>query len=170
MKIKFSDRERLLLILAGVILVLYFFIQFVYLPKSNEIYKLSRILNKDKEDLRTAKEKEKLLQSLEENPLQKTTAKKTKNEQIVEALKHLSPVITRLKLDLVSMRPRNEEMKIDSANAINFDIEFKASYNNVYKFLKALESLPILILVDSIDLKRIGRGIVAAKFILSVYY
>lgn len=170
MKIKIAERERILLILTGAAFILFLFFQFIYLPKSNDIHRMSQILKKDNQDLKTAKEKEKLLQNLEQYPMMKTKVKKGKEEQTVEALKYLSSAITQLDIELISMHPKNEAVKVESANAVYFDLELLGSYNNIYKFLKALEALPILILVDSIDLNRADKDKISAKFMLSVYY
>ncbi len=170
MKIKLSDRERWLLVATGLVLVLYLFFQFFYLPKSKEIGSLRQKFMSQKRDLATAKVKAELLKSLEEGTLGAQRLKKTKEEQTIEALQHISKIISSLDLDLVSIKPHPEEVAVGAAKAILFDVDFSGSYNNVYKFMQALEKLPILILVDSIDLKRADKGDISVFMILSVYY
>ena len=89
---------------------------------------------------------------------------------MVEALQHISAIITNLNLDLISIRPHKEEIIVDQAKAILFDVDFIGTYGNVFRFMQALEKLPILILIDSANLKRADKGMVAVSAVLSIYY
>lgn len=170
MKFKFSERERIIFLASLLVLILYFVCTYLYFPKFNEIAKLSLDLSKMNIELKTVKEKALLLQSLEAGTVEDPRIKKTREEQTIEALKYLSSVISESKLDLISIKPRPEEVIVSSAKAILFDIELIGSYNDVYGFMRHLEKLPILILIDSANLKRGDKSLVVMSVVLSVYY
>ena len=158
------------MVATGIIILCYIFLQFIIVPKAKEIGSLNAKLSSQRQDLKTAKAKESLLKSLEEGTLQKQRLGKTKEEQTIEALQLISKSIATLDLDLVSIRPHPEEVIVETARAILFDVTFIGSYNSIYKFMDELEKLPILILIDSIELKRADKGAVSTSIVLSVYY
>jgi Tfp pilus assembly protein PilO len=170
MKLKFSDRERWLLFATILVVVLYILYQFLYLPKSLELASLNQKLDIEKQQLRMNEEKAKILENLEMAPLEKLRAQKSKEEQTIEALKYISSAVSKLNIDLTSIRPRLSEVTVGSAKSIFFDLNFVGKYNDIYRFMQVLENLPILILVDSMDMSNSGVGLVRVIMVLSVYY
>jgi Tfp pilus assembly protein PilO len=170
MKLKLSERERWLLFGTLLALVFYLFYVFLLNPKLSAVDSLNQKLRSLNLDLKVSKEKVKILQSLELLPMEKIRAKKTKEEQTIEALKYLTAEISKLQLKLLTLRPRGEERAVGSAKAIYFDLTFSGKYNTIYKFMQALDKLPILILVDSLTMsKGEGPGLNVAM-VVSVYY
>ena len=167
---KLSDREKwlfFLMVLAG---LLYVFFQFLYLPKMGEIFSSKRKLVLDQQQLTAYEEKAKVLEKLEMAPLNLLRATKTKEEQTIEALRYISYSLSKLKLDLVSIKPRTQEIPVDFAKAIFFDINFTGQYKDIYGFMKELGDLPILILVDSMNMVQGEPLQVEVLLVLSVYY
>jgi len=171
MKFKLSERERWLLLITILVGAFYIFYSFLFTPLSSETSSLDQKLNSLKLDLRVSEEKAQLLQNLEITPLERLRAKKGKEEQVIEALTYISREVSKLKLNLLSIRPRLQERVVDSAKAIYIDLTFVSKYNDIYKFMQALEKLPILILVDSMSM---SKGAEARELnislVLSVYY
>ena len=171
MKLKLSERERWLLLAAVLLGVFCVFYVFILGPGMTEISSLSSKLNSLKVELKTSEEKAKILQSLELTPLEKLRAKKGKEEQVIEALNYIAKEVSRLNLNLLSIRPRLTEQAVDSAKVIFIDLTFLTRYNTIYKFMQALEKLPILILVDSMTMSRgVEGGDLSVSIVLSVYY
>ena len=170
MKINISERERWLLFVTVLIAVFFVFYYFLYIPKSHEVSSLRQELSGKLLELQTDEQKVKLLESLEIAPVEKLRSHKTKEEQTLEALKYVSQAISRLNLDLISIRPRTEVVDVGAAKAIFFDINFIGYYNDIYRFMQTLENLPILILVDSMEMKKADKAQVNVTMVLSVYY
>ncbi len=170
MKIKLSERERWLLFVTILTLVFYVFFQYLYAPRSSENDALTERLKMQRLELRTSQEKARILQNLELIPLEKQRAKKSKEEQVIEALQHISLEVSKLKLNMLSIRPRLEEKNVDSAKAVFMDIAFTGRYNVIYKFMSALEKLPILIMVDSMSMKKTETSEINVNMVLSIYY
>ncbi len=170
MKLKLSEREKWLLFATLVFAVLYLFITFLYGPKAAENDSLKEKLKAQKLDLKTSQDKAKILQSLELTPLENLRSQKTKEEQVIDALQYISKEVSKLQLNLLFIRPRLEERVVDSAKAVFIDLTFTGRYNDIYKFMAALEKLPILILVDSMDMSKTQGPNINVNMVLSVYY
>lgn len=170
MKINISDRERLLLIIAGLVLVFAFFYWVIFQPKLKEIFTLRQQLKEVNLQYKLANEKSLLLKNMEVTPLEKLRANKGKEEQILEALHYLAKEISRLDLNLLSIRPRNEERTVDLAKVVFLELTFTGKYNPIYKFMSALEKLPILIMVDSMTMSRGSDAQLSVNMLLAVYY
>ncbi len=170
MNLKLSERERWLAILAVAALAFYFFYSFFHLPISTNIREKRENLKQTERELALSEEKLKLLQSIEEGDLEKFREKKSKQQQTIEAIKYLSDSFNKNGIDLVSIKPRPEEIVVDAAKAIYFDIEFVGTYPSIYRFIKEIDKLPILILVDSIKFKKGDKGKITASMVLSTYY
>lgn len=170
MKLKLSDRERWLLFGTALVLIFYLFYTFLLNPKLSEIDSLNQKAGTLNLDLKVSKEKVKILQSLELLPMEKIRAKKTKEEQTLEALKYITGEISKLDLKLLTLRPRAEERAVGSAKAIYFDLTFTGKYNTIYKYMQALSKLPILILVDSLTMSKSEGPDLSVTMVVSVYY
>ena len=170
MKLKLSDRERWLLFGTLLVVVFYLFYTFLLNPKLTEIDSLNQKNSSLNLDLRVSKEKVRILQSLELLPMEKIRAKKTKEEQTIEALKYITAEISKLDLKLLTLRPRGEERAVGSAKAIFFDLTFSGKYNTIYKFMQAVSRLPILILVDSLTMTKGEGPDLGVTMVVSVYY
>lgn len=170
MKITLSDRERWLLFITMLLIGFYIFFQFLYIPRADEVAILKEKLSKQELQLNTIEQKVKLLEALELRPLEKLRAKKTKEEQTIEALRYISSTISKLDLDLLSIKPHMEEKSVGSAKVIFIDMTFLGKYNTVYRFMQAFEMLPILILVDSMTMTKSGSELLRVSMVVSVYY
>lgn len=170
MKLKLSDRERWLLFGTALALVFYLFFTFLLNPKLLEIDSLNQKAGSLNLDLKVSKEKVRILQNLELLPMEKIRAKKTKEEQTLEALKYITAEISKLDLKLITLRPRVEERVVGSAKAIYFDLTFTGKYNTIYKYMQSLSKLPILILVDSLTMTKSEGPNLSVTMVVSVYY
>ncbi|HTY13796.1 MAG TPA: type 4a pilus biogenesis protein PilO [Candidatus Omnitrophota bacterium] len=170
MKLKLSERERWLLFATAVFAVFYLFMTFLYGPKASENDSLKEKLRSQQLELKTSLDKAKILQSMELTPLEKLRSQKTKEEQVIDALQYISKEVGKVKLNMKYIRPRLEERVVDSAKAVFIDLTFTGRYNEIYKFMSALEKLPILILVDSMDMIRGEDADITVNMVLSVYY
>ncbi|KAF0134139.1 MAG: hypothetical protein FD145_895 [Candidatus Saganbacteria bacterium] len=170
MNLKLSERERWLLLALGLFVVFFIFYQYVYAPKAVENDSLKEKLRTQRLELKISKEKARLLQNLELTPLNKLREKKSKEEQVIEALGYLSGEISKSKLTMLSIRPKLNEQNVDSAKAVFMDLILSGRYNEIYKFMSALEKLPILILVDSLVMNRADSPKININIVLSVYY
>jgi len=170
MKINLSERERLLVIIVGLVLVFAFFYWAVFQPKLKEIFILWRQLKEVNLQYKLANEKSLLLKNMEVTPLENLRAKKGKEEQILEALHYIAKEISRLDLNLLSIRPRHEERTVDLAKVVFLELTFTGKYNLIYKFMEALEKLPILIMVDSMAISRGSDSQLSVNMVLAVYY
>lgn len=170
MKIKLSEREKWLLLAAGLLFVAFVFFQYLYLPKSAENYALREKLKNKRLELKTSLEKARILEKLELEPVENLARRVTKDQQVMVALHHISREVAKLKLNLQSIRPRLEEIPVDSAKSVFFDLSFTGKYNDIYKFMAALEKLPILILVDSLEMNGTGSSELRVNMVLSIYY
>ena len=170
MKMKLTEREKWLLLTAGLLFVVYVFFQYLYLPKSAENYSLKEKLKAKRLELKTSQEKTRILEQLELGPVQNAAKRRTKDQQVMAALCYISREVSKLKLNMQSLRPRLEEVQADPVKAVFFDLAFTVKYNEIYKFLAALEKLPILILVDSIQMSGTGSSDLRVNMVLSVYY
>ena len=112
----------------------------------------------------------KLLEALELRPLEKLRSKKTKEEQTIEALRYISLAVSKMDLDLLSIKPRMAEKSIGSAKVIYIDMTFLGRYNTVYRFMQAFEMLPILFLVDSMTMAKTSSKLLRVSMVVSVYY
>ena len=167
---KLTDREKWLVFATILVLVFYFFFNFLYSPKSAENYKAGEAIKIKKLELNTGLEKLKLLKALEQMPLRTAEAQKSKEDVVIEALQHISREVSKLKLAMSSIRPRLEEKAVESARAVFIDLAFTGNYNTVYRFMSALEKLPVLILVDSMDMTKSEAADVNVTMVLSIYY
>ena len=170
MKINISDRERWLLFIIVLLIGFYIFFQFLYVPRADEVGILKARLSKQKLRLNTIEQKVKLLKALELRPLEKLRAKKTKEEQTIEALRYISSTISNLDIDLLSIRPRPEEKSMGSAKVVFIDMTILGRYNTVYRFMQAFEMLPILIMVDSMTMSKTDSNLLKISMVVSVYY
>ncbi|OGC07593.1 hypothetical protein A2230_02235 [candidate division WOR-1 bacterium RIFOXYA2_FULL_36_21] len=170
MKVNFAEREKWLFFLVVLVAIFYVFFQFIFFPKLESFFSLAQKLNLDKQQLTIYEEKSKALKQLELAPLEQLRAAKTKEKQTIEALQYISHSMSKLNIDLVSIRPRTQEVPVDFAKAIFFDIHFIGSYKNIYSFMEEISDLPILILVDSMIMKKSENADVEVSMVLSVYY
>lgn len=170
MKFKIAEREKWLIYGAGAIIALAILAQILFIPLTAQIIDLAQKLAAADKQLSNYKEKEKVLEKLEISPLEQSRSAKTKEDQTILALRYISQTASKLNLDLVSIRPLYEEKMVQSVKVIYFNVDFSGRYANIYKFHKALESLPILILVDKIDMQRGDKADVRAKILMSIYY
>ena len=170
MKITLSERERWLLFVTMLLVGFYIFFQFMYVPRADEATALKDRLGKEELQLNTIEQKVKLLEALELRPLEKLRSKKTKEEQTIEALRYISLAVSKMDLDLLSIKPRMAEKSIGSAKVIYIDMTFLGRYNTVYRFMQAFEMLPILILVDSMTMSKTSSKLLRVSMVVSVYY
>lgn len=167
---KLTDREKWLVFATLLVLIFYFFFNFLYTPKAADNYKASEAIKVKRLELNVGYEKLKLLKSLEQMPLRTAEAQKSKEDVVIDALQHISREVSKLKLVMSSIHPRLEEKAVESAKAVFIDLAFTGNYNTVYRFMSALEKLPILILVDSMDMTKSGPTDVNVNMVLSIYY
>ncbi|MBU0573909.1 MAG: type II secretion system protein M [Candidatus Margulisbacteria bacterium] len=169
MKFKLSNRERWLIFMTVVMVVLYAFYQFFLSGIFDDISVSSGKLNNLRTELSLTQSKAKILERLELSPLKKLRSLKGREEQTMEALRYISGIISRLGLNLNSVQPSASESVVGSAKAVTILLNMNGSYDQIYRFIKELEQLPILIIAESINLTRTDSGI-AIAISLFVYY
>jgi hypothetical protein len=55
-------------------------------------------------------------------------------------------------------------------NKIAIELAFQSGYNEMYRFLKELDNLPILVMVDRVSMSKGKEGALGTSVLLSVYY
>jgi hypothetical protein len=170
MKIKLSTREKWLLFFAIVMAGVYSLYTYAYLPMYEDIISQQKNLVQKRMELRIIKEKIKLMQDSRISAVGKLRIR-GKEEQVVEAIHYLSQEISRLKLDLKNIIPRSGEIGALAAKAAIIDLKLVGDYNSIYRFLYAIERLPIFVSPGSLVLVRLPNSTkVSAALSLRVYY
>lgn len=170
MKLKIAEKEKWLAFGAAAVVAFLILAQTLFVPIAGRIIDLAQKKAAADKQLKIYKEKEKILEKLEISPLEQARSTKTKEDQTILALRYISQTASKLNLDLVSIKPLNEEKTVQSVKVIYFNVDFSGRYMNIYKFHKALEKLPILMLVDRIEMVRGDKADVRASILLSIYY
>lgn len=170
MNFKLSDRERWLLFLTAAMAVIYIIYRLAFDPMLTKITASRIKLWSLRNELTVIQGKVVLLQRLELTPLERLRARKGREQQVMEALRYLSMLVSQEDLELSSIQPSTAEKMVDSAKAVVIELKLRGSYQQLYRFLQAMEKLPILIISDHISINRVGNGIIDIVLSLSVYY
>lgn len=170
MKINLSEREKWLLFAGLAAIVLFIAAQSFYFPIFEKIMPANAELASSKEMIRTSEQKLRTLEKLEILPLENLRANKSKEQQIIEALKYIAKASQDLKIDIIMIKPRQEEKTVNLVKVVFLEVNLIGAYNDLYKLILTLEKLPILILVDSVNMQRGDIHKVNANMVLSVYY
>jgi Tfp pilus assembly protein PilO len=167
---KLTEREKWLIYLTALMLMVYFLYNFIFLPMFNQVNGLQKSIVKKEIELRTMNEKLRLLENSNLSPINKLRAK-GKEERIVEAIHYLSSEISKLKLDLKTIASRGDETNALGVKTSVIDMKIEGSYNSIYKFIYAIERLPILIAPSNLFMVKVpDSSNISALMSVKVYY
>ncbi|NQU16834.1 MAG: hypothetical protein HQ564_02110 [Candidatus Saganbacteria bacterium] len=166
---KVSKREQWLLLGALCIAAAYILQQYVFTAQFKAIGVLKDEIKTVELSLLTARAKEKQLKSVQAKAPEKIR-RKTKEELALDVISYLADNIAYLDLNLVSLKPHYSTTTVKQASLMKFDLIVEGSYNQVYKFMSAIEQSPNLLVVDSFKLGRKKNNTITSSVAISAYY
>ncbi len=167
---KVSKRELWLVFGVLAVLATYVFYQYLYSPQLNTLGKLRREIKKQEMDLKLAQEKLRVLQGIVKIKSPEKIVAKSKDENALEVITFLADNITDLKINLISLKPFYDTPALQQAKKMTFDIIVEGTYNQLYKFVNAIEMAPSLLVIDTFKLVRKDDREIKASISFSSYY
>ncbi|BAU22837.1 hypothetical protein THC_0442 [Caldimicrobium thiodismutans] len=151
-----TKREKILLIVGTILVPLFLFYKFYYLPAQEKI----KILNEDikKLEIEIAKlesfvKREKELEAQLKNRkifLEEIKTILPNEKEVPQLLKDVNSMAKKNGLEILKFTPGSEEKK-DFYNIIYFDMQFKGTFSEIIKFLNDVEKLPRLVTLNNIE-------------------
>jgi Tfp pilus assembly protein PilO len=152
-KIRFSEREKNLLMLTIAAVVFYAFFQFFLTPKWDEIGALKEQARGSRLQLRIAEGKIQVLDAIEKKVGSLfMQAGETREEKALEVLRGISHAIAGSGLNLLLIKP----IITDDQEKLSFTISCSGSYKNLYNFFTQLKNIRGLVLIDNLDVTGTG--------------
>lgn len=147
--VKFSDREKLLLLITAGVAVIYVFYQFLLLPRWDEIGQIRTKARAGRLELKVAESKIKILNAIGKHlGALPGKAELPKEEKALEGFKMLSQATVKSNLSVNFIKPLLDE----SGDGLKFNLACSGKYRNLYTFFSILYRLPTLILIDTMDI------------------
>ncbi|MFC1511479.1 type II secretion system protein GspM [Candidatus Margulisiibacteriota bacterium] len=158
MKLNFSTREKVLVILTVICVIFFFYWRSMLGP-------LVKSINKTKSDISSLQlQLQYSLQPPESALIKKSEIKiYPKEEQLNHILKFIDYKFRWFGIKLVSLRQSAAEKKL------TFDIRFKASSYQFIGWLDALPQLKTVIIIENVSLDQDEEGLVVDMKLLSAY-
>lgn len=166
---KINKREQWLLFAAACIVVIYLFHQYLYTAQFGRINSLKNEIRAAKLNLQAMQAKERQLKSIQARSPRKIR-RKTKEEIAIASISYIADNVTTIGLNLVSLKPDYTAAPVKQANVMRFDLIVEGSYNQIYKFTKALEESQDPLAIDLFKIEHKSGTIVTAAVSFSVYY
>jgi Tfp pilus assembly protein PilO len=166
--LKLSEREKKLVLVTIGVLIFYVFYYFMFLPKWNEIDKLKRNVQDARIKLEIAEGKIRILEAFETRiGLRNVKLPESKEERALEILRALSEATSKSNLNMTSIRP-----DFTAREGIGFELISTGSYNNLYKFLRILREMKMLISIDELNIngEESRKPILGIKMIITAHY
>ncbi|NQT30235.1 MAG: type II secretion system protein M [Candidatus Saganbacteria bacterium] len=166
--LKISDREKKLVTIALCCALLYLFYTFLLAPKWDDVNNLNRSLRKDRQELKIAEIKIKLLEKIgRETGAMPETSQAPKEEKALEVLKSLAQATSKSGLNLVAIKPIIKE-----EGGFQFDLNCKGSYKDLYNFLRILHTSKIMVKIDSLNISGGGsrKPELSVNILLTAFY
>jgi Tfp pilus assembly protein PilO len=166
---KLKSREKILIVLAVIVIAILAFDRFYYTPQSRKIQRLKAEVKaadlKLNEFLLLAKGVETLETEIlrQEGELKRLSERTLKGEEFRTFLKHLAKESDSLQMKVISLIPQEEKLlpsegkKQTSASQyrrVFVQMVLHSTYTKLETYLKGIEGLPFLINVDSIQIER----------------
>lgn len=151
-----TRREKFKIILITIILPLFLFYKFYYLPSKTKITQIKEDINKLELEIRKLESSVRRVKIIEaEVERRKTFYDEIQKilpteKEIPQLLKTVSELARENKLEILRFAPRQEETK-DYYNSIPFDMELKGYFYDIIKFLNNVERLPRLVTLNNIE-------------------
>jgi len=172
-----TKREKILIILITIVVPLFLYYKFYYLPskaKINHIKEDIKKLELEIAKLESFVKREKIIESEVEKRkkfLDEIKSILPTEKEIPQLLKNVSELAKKHKLEILRFTPRQEERK-DYYNIIPFDMELKGYFYDIIKFLNEVESLPRLVTLNNIEVlpqQKEEKLIIKSSFITYKY-
>jgi Tfp pilus assembly protein PilO len=164
-----KSREKILIVLAIIVIAILAFDRFYYTPQSRKIQRLKAEVKaadlKLNESLLVAKGVETLETEIlrQEGELKRLSERTLKGEEFRTFLKHLARESDPLQMKVISLIPQEErlplpdEKKETSASQyrrVSVQMVLHSTYTKLGTYLKGIEELPFLINVDSLQIEK----------------
>lgn len=166
---KISKREQWLLFVVIAAVVLYVFQVYLLAPQFSKITALKGDIKIAKLQIQVLEEKEKQLKKIQARAPQQIR-RKTKEENAITVINYVTDTISTLGLNLLSLKPNYEETALKQANVMRFDLIIEGNYNQLYKFVRALEDSPDLLTIDLFKQSRKSASIITTSIAVLSYY
>lgn len=167
---KVSKRELWFVFGILAVLAVYVFYQYLYSPQLKTLSTLRKDIKNQELSLKQAKEKLRILQGVVNVQSPEKIIAKSKDANALEVITFLADNITDLKLNLISLKPFYETPALQQAKKMTFDIILEGTYNQLYKFVNAIEMAPNLLVIDAFKLARKDSQEIKASISFSSYY
>ena len=172
-----TKREKILIVLITIILPLFIYYKFYYIPTTKKINLIKEDIKKielEVAKLESFAKREKVIETEVER--RKKYLEEIKNilpteKEIPQLLKTVSELARKHKLEILKFTPYQEE-KRDYYNIIPFEIEFKGYFYDIIKFLNEVENLSRLVTLNNIEIlpqQKEDKLIVKSSFITYKY-
>ncbi len=172
-----TKREKILIVLITIILPLFIYYKFYYIPTTKKINLIKEDIKKIELELAKLEsfvKREKIIETEVER--RKKFLEEIKNilpteKEIPQLLKTVSELARKHKLEILKFTPYQEE-KRDYYNIIPFEIEFKGYFYDIIKFLNEVENLSRLVTLNNIEVlpqQKEDKLIVKSSFITYKY-
>jgi Tfp pilus assembly protein PilO len=164
-----KNREKMLIVFAGIAIAIWAFDRFYYAPQSRNIQRLKAEVKavdlKLDESLMLAKGVETLEAAVlgQEEELKKLSERFLKGEEFRTFLKHLAKESDPLQMKVISLVPREEkilpvegkkEASPSPYSKVFVQVALHSTYAKLGAYLKGIEDLPFLIQVDNLQVER----------------
>jgi Tfp pilus assembly protein PilO len=164
-----KSREKILIVLAVIVIGILAFDRFYYTPQSHKIQRLKAEVKaadlKLNEFLLVAKGVEALETEVirQEGELKKLSERTLKGEEFRTFLKHLAKESDSLQMKVISLIPQEEKLPLPEGKKetsaskyrrVSVQMVLHSTYTKLGTYLKGIEELPFLINVDSIQIEK----------------
>ncbi len=165
-----KNREKILIILAVIVVVIWAFVTFYYTPQSRKIKELKADLKaadlKSDESLLVAKGVETLEAEIprKEEALRRLSERTLRGEEFRTFLRHLAKQSDSPQMKVVSLTPQEENLPPPEGKKegspsqyrrVTVQMVLHSTYAKLGTYLKGIEGLPFLINVDNIQIEKI---------------
>jgi Tfp pilus assembly protein PilO len=169
MALKIKSREKILIVLAIVVIGILAFDRFYYTPQSRKIQRLKTEVKeadlKLNEFLLVAKGVETLETEVlrQEGELKRLSERTLKGEEFRTFLKHLARESDSLQMKVISLTPQEErlpppegkkETPASQYRKVSVQMVLHSTYTKLGGYLKGIEELPFLINVDNLQIEK----------------
>jgi Tfp pilus assembly protein PilO len=156
---KLSVREKTLVFSGVVILITWIFYQFFWMPQvnyfkenSHSLHDLNNILAQNSKASENPNQIEEKSKSLTSNPLFLKLENKNRNYTSV-LLDFVSQQKINNNLEIINFNPAKQDL-FKNYKHYPYNVKMRTSYQNLYSFIKLFNNLPILALIDQMNIQK----------------
>jgi hypothetical protein len=181
-----KSRERIFIFFAIIAIAIWAFDQFYYTPQKKKILTLKAEVSAADLKLKESALFTKGVETIEaevsrlEEELKKLSERMLRGEEFRAFLKHLGKDSDRLHMKMISLTSQEEKISLQQEKKSTSPFQYKkvaihmvlhSSFPALRTYLKGIEELPFLVMVDSLQVERIGETTPLLKVTmgLSVY-